>query len=98
MAPIRVGFIGLSSNRGWARNAHFPYLDASGDLQITAIRNSTLESAHKSIEVYKLPAEIKAYDNFEGMFPCFVPRTLFPLPSGFLFYFTNILMRTLFQV
>jgi predicted dehydrogenase len=67
MAPIRVGFIGLSYNRGWARNAHFPYLDASEDFQITAICNSKLQSAHKAIEEYKLPTETKAYDNFEGI-------------------------------
>ena len=66
MAPIRVGFIGLSYNRG-ARNAHFPYLDASDDFQVTAICNSTLESAHKAIVKYNFPTETKAYDTFEGI-------------------------------
>jgi len=68
MAPIRVGFIGLSSNRGWARNAHLPYLDASEDFQITAICNSTIESAEKAIKTYSLSTATKSFDNFEGMF------------------------------
>ena len=67
MASTRVGFIGLSHNRGWARNAHFPYLEFSDDFQITAICNSTLESALKAKAVYKLPEETNVYDSFEGM-------------------------------
>lgn len=87
MAPIRVGFIGLSYNWGWARNAHFPYLDASDDFQITAICNSTLESAYKAIEEYKLPTETKAYDNFEGSSPLLRTNKPFPQPSiSFLSY------------
>jgi predicted dehydrogenase len=66
MPPIRVGFIGLSASRGWARNAHFPYLEASDDFQITAVSNSTLQSAQAAIKEYYLPTETKAYDNFEG--------------------------------
>ncbi|KAL3417618.1 oxidoreductase family protein [Phlyctema vagabunda] len=60
MAPIRVGFIGLSKS-GWALNAHLPYLKASDKFEIVAIQNSSVESAQEAIETHGLPASTKAY-------------------------------------
>ncbi|KAF9871388.1 oxidoreductase family protein [Colletotrichum karsti] len=72
MAPIRVGIIGLSSNSGsgWAVNAHLPYfLSPLGraKYQITALLNTSVESAKRAIKEYNLPAETKAYGNAEDL-------------------------------
>ena len=64
MAPIRVGIIGLSkaAKTSWASRAHFPYLTASdGKYEISALCNSSKESAQKAIEAYNLPSSTKAY-------------------------------------
>ncbi|KAI9819603.1 MAG: transcription regulator gal80 [Pycnora praestabilis] len=65
MAPIRVGFIGLSTNSssGWGANGHFPCLSASPHYEITALCNSSLDAAKSAIREYKLPSTTKAYDN-----------------------------------
>ncbi len=65
MAPIRVGFIGLGA-KGWARGAHLPYLKDSGKYAITAICNTSVESAKKVVELYGLPPATKAYGKPEG--------------------------------
>ena len=70
MAPIRVGFIGLSKS-GWAKNAHFPYLEKSDKYLIVAICNSTVESAKEAIVRYGLSEETRAYGDPEGM--CYFP-------------------------
>lgn len=68
MAPIRVGFLGLSK-AGWARNAHLPFLKSSEKYQIVAICNSSVESSEAAIKLYDLPAETKAYGDPEGQSP-----------------------------
>jgi predicted dehydrogenase len=65
MAPIRVGFLGLSK-AGWARGAHLPYLKASPDYEIVAICNSSVESSKDAIKLYSLPETTKAYGDPEG--------------------------------
>lgn len=65
MAPIRVGFIGLSTS-GWAPGAHLPYLKDSDKYQIVAICNSSIESSKAAIETYGLPSSTKAYGDPEG--------------------------------
>jgi predicted dehydrogenase len=65
MAPIRVGFIGLSKS-GWARRAHLPYLANSDKYQIVAVQTRSLESAKESIKLNGLPETTKAYGNPEG--------------------------------
>jgi predicted dehydrogenase len=66
--PIRVGFIGLSSNvssslgGAWGRNAHLPYLKQSQKYTIVALCNSSVDSAKKAIEAYGLDAsQVRAY-------------------------------------
>jgi predicted dehydrogenase len=73
MAPIRVGFIGLSSS-GWAKGAHFPFLKESDKYEIVAICNSSVESAKEAIKSYELPSTTKAYGNPEGKSPSFSSR------------------------
>lgn len=73
MAPIRVGFIGLSSTKLetalgpgiWGALAHLPYLLSSPDYEIVALANSSEEAAHKAIRAYNLPATTKAYGSPE---------------------------------
>ena len=65
MAPIRIGFIGLSKS-GWATRAHHPYLKNTDKYQIVAIQNSSVESAKESIKFHGLPETTKAYGNPEG--------------------------------
>ncbi|KUJ11056.1 oxidoreductase [Mollisia scopiformis] len=66
MAPIRVGFIGLSKT-GWAPGAHLPYLKESDNYQIVAICNSSVESSKAAIETYGLPTSTKAYADPEEL-------------------------------
>ncbi|KAI8629729.1 NAD-binding Rossmann fold oxidoreductase family protein [Xylariaceae sp. FL1651] len=66
MAPIRVGFIGLSSS-GWARGAHLPYLQNGGKYEIVAICNSSAKSAQDAIALYNLPSSVKAYGDPEEL-------------------------------
>ena len=70
MAPIRVGLTGLSAaatGTGWAASAHLPYLQNSPHYTITALCNSSVESAKKAIEAHNLPAETKAYGSPEHL-------------------------------
>lgn len=67
MAPIRTAIIGLSSSssRSWAAGAHLPYLVSGRGREkytITALCNSSIESARKAIKLHNLnPETTKAY-------------------------------------
>lgn len=61
MAPIRVGFIGLSAKGSWGSTAHLPYLRDTSKYLITALLNSSAESAQAAIAEHKLPSTTKAY-------------------------------------
>lgn len=62
MAPIRIGFIGLSASGGWASNAHFPYLKSAGDkYTFVALLNSSKESAENARKHHELPTSVKTY-------------------------------------
>jgi predicted dehydrogenase len=68
MAPIKVGFLGLSAS-GWAPHAHLPYMkDNGGEYEIVAICNSSVRSSKEAIKLYNLPSSVKAYGNPEGSF------------------------------
>ena len=70
MSPIRIGIIGLSTTAttSWASSAHLPYLKASnGKYAITALCNTSVDSAKKAIKAYGLPATTKAYSNPEDL-------------------------------
>lgn len=62
MAPIRVGFIGLSATGSWASSAHLPYLKSTSKYRITALLNSSVASAEAAIAAHGLdPSTTKAY-------------------------------------
>jgi len=65
-SPIRIGFIGLSST-GWAPYSHLPYLQHTKKFEIVAVCNSSVESAKKAIDLYKLPAGTKAYGDAQDI-------------------------------
>jgi predicted dehydrogenase len=72
--PIRVGFIGLNSSErvqyagAWGLNAHLPYLKQSEHYTITALCNSSQESAEKAIRLHGLDAsKVKAYGDPESL-------------------------------
>lgn len=73
MSPIRVGFIGLSTNSkgtSWATKAHLPYLQSEQGkkhYEIVALCNSSIDSAKKSIKEFKLPESTKSYDAPEDL-------------------------------
>ncbi|KAI5250304.1 NAD(P)-binding protein [Aureobasidium subglaciale] len=73
MSPIRIGIIGLSTNSegtSWASAAHLPYLlseQGKAHYEIKALCNSSVESAKKSIEHYKIPGDVKAYDSAKDL-------------------------------
>jgi len=61
MAPIRVGFLGLSAAGGsWALKSHLPYLTSTSKYTITGVCNSSQESSQKAIDTHGLK-EAKAY-------------------------------------
>ncbi|KAE9373316.1 NAD-binding Rossmann fold oxidoreductase family protein [Stipitochalara longipes BDJ] len=66
MAPIRIGFLGLSKE-GWAPRAHLPYLQSSPDYEIVAICNSSVASSEEAIKLYSLPSTTKAYGDPEEL-------------------------------
>lgn len=72
MAPIRVAIIGLSANAitDWASRAHLPYLlspSGRSKFQIVALLNSSVAAAKKSIEVFNLSPETRAYGSPEDL-------------------------------
>ncbi|KIW68655.1 hypothetical protein PV04_04583 [Phialophora macrospora] len=74
MKPIRVGFIGLNSSQNvqyagaWGLSAHLPYLKQSEHYTITALCNSSQESAVKAIQLHGLDADkVKAYGDPESL-------------------------------
>ncbi|MEM6834719.1 MAG: Gfo/Idh/MocA family oxidoreductase [Pseudomonadota bacterium] len=53
---IKVGIIGVTPEKSWASLAHIPALQAMPDkFQITAIANSSLESAEKAARHFNVP-------------------------------------------
>ncbi|KAJ4303375.1 hypothetical protein N0V90_002268 [Kalmusia sp. IMI 367209] len=67
MAPIKIGFIGLSSSQSWAVWAHLPYLKNTTKYQVVALCNSSLASAEAAIKVHNLPPTTKAYATPEDL-------------------------------
>ncbi|KAK3319193.1 hypothetical protein B0H66DRAFT_260198 [Apodospora peruviana] len=70
--PIRVAIIGLSANAvtDWASRAHLPYfLSPAGRsrYQIVALCNSDVASAKRSIKMFNLPPETRAYGSPEDL-------------------------------
>jgi len=65
MSPIRIGFIGLSTNSkgtSWASKAHLPYLQSEQGkkhYEIIALCNSSVDSAKKSIKSSIFPSPQK---------------------------------------
>lgn len=75
MAPIKVGFIGLSSNAAgrpfdgtkWANNAHLKYLQENeGKYKIVALLNSSKKSAKLAAEENDL-GDVATYGDPEGL-------------------------------
>ncbi|KAI0391183.1 NAD-binding Rossmann fold oxidoreductase family protein [Xylariaceae sp. FL0594] len=68
MAPIRIGFIGLSKT-GWAQQAHLPYLKQATDkYKIVALQNSSVERAREAIKFHDLSEdEVRAYGSSEDL-------------------------------
>lgn len=75
MAPIKVGFIGLTSNVStrpvdggrWSVTAHFKYLQNNGGkYEIVALLNSSRERAETARWEYELGDGVKCYGDPEG--------------------------------
>lgn len=52
MERIRLGIVGASAERGWARETHIPALQALPEYELTALCTSRPESAKRASEVY----------------------------------------------
>lgn len=66
VSHVRIGLIGLSKSAAvsWASVAHLPYLLSShgkARYEITALCNSSVESAKKAVEAFNLPPATKTY-------------------------------------
>ncbi|KAF2760129.1 NAD(P)-binding protein [Pseudovirgaria hyperparasitica] len=67
MAPIRLGIIGLNASSSWAVNAHLPYLRKSSKYIITALCNSSADSARAAIKAHSLADNVAAYGSPEDL-------------------------------
>ncbi|RDW71653.1 hypothetical protein BP5796_07687 [Coleophoma crateriformis] len=69
MAPIRVGFQGLSADTPlcWANHAHLPYFKKTSDYQIVALCNSSRESGQRAAQLHQLDPHIKIYATPEAL-------------------------------
>jgi predicted dehydrogenase len=65
--PTRIAMIGLGKASDtqvfglWAARAHLPFIVTSPDFEITAVCNSSVQSAQNAIEFHKLSSSVKAY-------------------------------------
>jgi predicted dehydrogenase len=68
MAPIGIGFIGLSAPGAWSWgvSAHLPYLKDSSKYKITGVCNSSAESSQKAVDGHGL-TDAKAYGSVADM-------------------------------
>ena len=66
MAPIRIGFIGLSTS-GWATRAHLEFLKQTAKYQLIGICNSSKSSSENAIRHHSLPHTTKAYGSPEEL-------------------------------
>lgn len=68
--PIRVGFIGLSTQpfpQGWSNATHLPYLKSNpSQFQITAVLNSSLASSQKAISQFDLADTATAFGDLDS--------------------------------
>lgn len=60
MAPIGVGIIGASPDRGWSSDAHIPALRSLPAFTLAAVSTSRRESADAAARAYEVPL---AFDN-----------------------------------
>jgi predicted dehydrogenase len=68
MAPVRVGIVGLSAKPGtWGMLAHLPRLQASPNLQIVALCNSSIDAGRAAVKAYNLPESTRTYDKYEDL-------------------------------
>lgn len=67
MAPIRIGFIGLSAQGSWATNSHLPYLKQTERFVIAALCNTTVAAAEAARAKYSLPPSTKCYGSPEDL-------------------------------
>jgi predicted dehydrogenase len=68
MAPIRVGFMGISADSeswkdagAWVNTAHPPYLLSTPHYQVMALCSASIEAARAAIKSHNLPETTKAY-------------------------------------
>ena len=50
--PIRVGIVGLTPPGSWAARAHVPALQALPEYEVSAVANSSMQSASRAAEAY----------------------------------------------
>lgn len=67
MAPLRIAFIGLSSGRSWASNAHLPYLKSTSKYKIVGLCNSSVEAAKAAKREHDLADTVKTYGSPEEL-------------------------------
>ena len=63
LEPIRIGFVGLSADGGWAAKAHYPYLRQTSSYRITALCNSSLAHAEAAKHHFDLPPSVNTYSD-----------------------------------
>jgi len=67
MAPIKIGFIGLSSSQSWSIWAHLHYLKNNTKYEVVALCNSSVDSAKAAIATHGLAPTTKAYGTPEDL-------------------------------
>lgn len=64
---IRLGVIGASARRGWARKSHLPAIVASADVELSAVCTTRLETAEEAAEKFGAP---RAFADYQEMLAC----------------------------
>ncbi|KAJ3954177.1 hypothetical protein N0V92_009336 [Colletotrichum tropicale] len=66
--PIKVGFVGLSSQPAWSWSvaAHLPYFATTSNYKIVALQNSSTETAKKAARIHNLGEDVAAYGDIQS--------------------------------
>ena len=50
--PLRVGIIGASAGRGWAKDSHVPAVQQLAGVELAAVASSRLEKAEAAAKAF----------------------------------------------
>ena len=67
MTDIRLGIVGASATRGWARSAHLPAINAVDGIRVTAVSTRSIDTSELAAEIF---GAAHAFDNAKELANC----------------------------